>query len=308
MKKAFLTRPSSFRLTFVIAGISAFFMTQTSHAVTLEELRAGLPKQFMGWTSKAEDHIYNEKTIFSYIDGGAEVYRAYNMRQCLSRRYTNRDEPAIVMDIFDMGSSQDAFGVFTHDLDGDVVDLGQGGRFRPGWLSFWKDCFFVSIYMEEETAAAEKAVKELGKQIDSIITHKGDRPKILFRLPSCGLKPESIRYLHHPTILNYHFYLADENILNISSRTDVVFARYRRDEGNALFLLVSYSEAGAATKSLAGFIRHYLPDADQNGIALMENGKWSAAGVKDRLLAIVLEADSRQLAENLLKDVWQDPA
>ncbi|MBW1836659.1 MAG: hypothetical protein JRF71_02165 [Deltaproteobacteria bacterium] len=282
-------------------------MTLTSHAVTLEELRADLPKQFMGWISRAQDQIYNPQTIFSYIDGGAEVYRAYNMRQCLSRRYTNRDGRAIVIDLFDMGSSHDAFGVFTHDPEGDVINLGQDARFRPGWLNFWKDRFFVSIYMEEESAAAEKVVKELGKQVDSIITTRGPRPQILQQLPPQGLKSDSIRYLHHPIILNYHFYLSDENILNLSLHTDAVLAGYERDEGQALLLLVSYPEPEAAQNAHISFFKHYLPDADQNGIAFLENGKWSAALVKGRLLAIVLEADSRTLAKNLLKNVRKNP-
>jgi hypothetical protein len=46
-------------------------------------------------------------------------------------------------------------------------------------------------------------------------------------------------------------------------------------------------------------------DADKNGMAMLENNKWCAAKVKDRLLMIVLEADSRQLAEGLLTAVKQ---
>jgi hypothetical protein len=40
-------------------------------------------------------------------------------------------------------------------------------------------------------------------------------------------------------------------------------------------------------------------------MAMLENNKWCAASVKDRLLTIVLEADSRHLADKLLKAVKQ---
>jgi hypothetical protein len=70
------------------------------------------------------------------------------MRQCLSRRYAASQRPAIVLDVFDMGTSQDAYGVFTHDPAGEAVALGQDGRLRPGWANFWKDRFFVSIYAD----------------------------------------------------------------------------------------------------------------------------------------------------------------
>ncbi|MCK4986197.1 MAG: hypothetical protein KAS40_11790, partial [Desulfobacterales bacterium] len=169
-------------------------MTKASHANTLKDLGARLPKQLRGWTAEPKDRLYDEKTIYSYIDGGAELYKAYNMRQCLSRRYTTANGPSIILDIFDMGTSNDAFGVFTHDTDGNVMDIGQDARFRSGWLSFWKHRYFVSIYMEEETVAAEKAIKALGREVAARIAKKGFRPRILQKLPPEGLVSGSIRY------------------------------------------------------------------------------------------------------------------
>ena len=278
-------------------------MPPSSQAITLEELRSGLPEQIMAWSKETEDQIYTPQTIFGYINGGAEVYKAYNMRRCLSRRYTTPRGPAIVLDVFDMGTSEDAYGVFTHDPAGDVVELGQDGRLRPGWANFWKDRFFVSIYSEEETAAAQKAVRTLGEKVDSLIASRGARPKIIKRLPPEGLLPMSIRYLHHPVILNYHYYLSDENLLNLTSHTEAVLAGYQRDNGQALILLVSYPETKAATKAYVNFNRHYLADADENGLVLLENEKWSASKIYGRLLVVVLEADSRLLAESLLQTV-----
>lgn len=284
-------------------GILAFLMTQTSYATPVDELRSRLPQQIGDWSAEAQDRIFDPTTIFGYIDGGAEVYKAYNMKQCFSRRYTSSNGPAIILDIFDMGSSKDAFGVFTHDTDGDEIDMGQDGRFRPGWLNFWKDRFFVSIYMEEEHEAAEKAVFDLGKRVDGIIAKEGARPGILLKLPVQGLHAASVRYLHHPMVLNYHYFLSDQNILNISEHTEVVLATYTINGEEARLLLAAYLGLDAADDAYSSFLKHYLPDADQSGMALLENKKWSAVQVKGRMLCIVLEADSRQLAEHLLRSV-----
>jgi hypothetical protein len=275
-------------------------MTKASHANTLKDLGARLPKQLRGWTAEPKDRLYDEKTIYSYIDGGAELYKAYNMRQCLSRRYTTANGPSIILDIFDMGTSNDAFGVFTHDTDGNVMDIGQDARFRSGWLSFWKHRYFVSIYMEEETVAAEKAVKALGREVAARIEKKGFRPRILQKLPSEGLVSGSIRYLHHPIVLNSHFYVSDENILNLSANTEAILANYQVVSEAARLLLISYSNLKVAKKSLKSFSKHYLPDADKTGFAEIENGKFAAAFLKDKLLTIILESDSRRLAERLL--------
>ena len=111
---------------------------------------------------------------------------------------------------------------------------------------------------------------------------------------------DHIRFLHHPIILNYHFYLSDQNILNLSPETDVVLATYRQKNKTARLLLVYYAVPETAQKSLTGFLKHYLPDADQTGTARLENGKWASARRKGQLLAAVLEADSRVLTEKLL--------
>ena len=285
----------------ILLTLLVLLMTKASHANTLKELSTQLPKQLRDWTAEPKDRLFDEKTIYSYIDGGAELYKAYNMLQCLSRRYTIANGPSIILDIFDMGTSKDAFGVFTHDTDGKVIDIGQDARFRSGWLSFWKYRYFISIYMEEETAAAEKAVKALGREVAAGIAKKGFRPRILQKLPSEGLVSGSIRYLHHPIVLNYHFYISDENILNISDKTDAILANYQAGREAAQLLLISYSNLKMAKKSLANFSTYYLPDADQNGFAEIENGKFAVAFLKDKLLTIILESDSRRLAERLLK-------
>lgn len=303
MKNVFFIRLSFFSIVFTFICFMVFCMSPKSYAVTLEELRSGLPEQIMTWSKASEDRIYSPQTIFGYINGGAEVYKAYNMRHCLSRRYTTAQGPAIVLDIFDMGSSEDAYGVFTHDPAGEVVNLGQDGRLRPGWANFWKDRFFVSIYAEEETAAAQKAVKTLGEKVDSLIATRGARPKIINRLPPEGLQNMSIRYLHHPVILNYHYYLSDQNLLMLSPRTEAVLAGYQRDNGQALLLLVAYPDTNAAISASTNFNRHYLADADKNGMVLLENQKWSASKIAGRLLVVILEADSRPLAESLLEAV-----
>jgi len=287
-------------------GYSSLMTIEKSHAEQLDVLSSALPGKIGIWTAEPKDRIYDAETIFSYIDGAGEVYRAYNMRSCLSRRYTSPDVPAIVLDIFDMGNSEDAFGVFTHDRDGSAVEVGQGGLYRPGWLSFWKGRFFASIYTEEETEATKEAISELSRVVASVIRDQGPEPGILEKLPPEGLQSKSIRYLHHHTLLNYHFYLADENILNLGQQTDAVLAVYQRSGKRAQLLIVSYPNDKEAAEAHKGLLHYYLPEAKSIGAVLLEDGKWSATGLKNKFLTVVLEADTRPLAENLLREVLEN--
>jgi len=303
MRKISIARTLGLFFILLFIGLSDHIMTNKSYADSLDGLLATLPDQINGWERDSKDRFFDDVTIFDYIDGAGEVYRAYNMRRCLSRRYDMNNGPSIVMDIFDMGSSEDAFGVFTHDQDGESMEIGQGALYRPGWLSFWKGRFFISIYAEEETTATEKTVKELGKVVASLIKTQGPTPSILLNLPSEDLQPRSVRYLHHHIVLNYHFYLADSNILNLGPQTHAALSRYKRGKESARLLLVMYPDAEKAKIALASFLKNYLPEADPQGMALLENGKWCAATLKGKLLAVVLEADSQQFAKRVLTRV-----
>jgi len=138
MDRVLLSRASFSCLILLLIGGFFLTMASDSHADSFEELRANLPERMMDWVAEPGDQLFDRNTIFDYINGGGELYRAYNLQRCLSRRYTTPDGPAIVLDIFDMGTSKDAFGVFTHNTDGNVVHVGQGARSQPGWLRFWK--------------------------------------------------------------------------------------------------------------------------------------------------------------------------
>jgi len=275
-------------------------------ALSLVDLSHGLPDNLHGWKADPEDRFFDDKTIFDYIDGGGEVYRAYNMQLCLARRYTKPDNPAIILDVFDMGSSADAFGVFTHDQEGEAADVGQGGQYRPGWLSFWKSRFFVSVYAEEETDDAEQAVMALGRNVAHLIQDKGQQPAIMSLLPNEGLNQQNIRFLHDHFILNFHYYLSDENFLHLDKETDAALAHYSRSESDALLLLIRYPSESKADTAKESFFQTYFPGDDTDKPAQLENGKWTTATTEGMFLVVILESDSRHLAKGLLKNVTED--
>ena len=275
-------------------------MVSVSDAGPLEELQGVLPEKVLTWSKAEEDQFYDSQTIFDYIDGAGEVYRAYNMQRCLSRRYVPPEGPAIILDIFEMASSYDAFGVFTHDPDGEGLAVGQGAVYRSGWLGLWKGRFFVSLYADEDTEAAKQALRELAGKVASLIKKEGPKPQILSRLPKKGLQATSVRYFHDHPVLNRHYFISTENILRLGGRTEAVLASYQLKEGAAQILLVIYPDAEKAKEAHSSFLRHYLPDADPSGMAKLENKKWCGASVRGPFVAVVLEADSRDIAASLL--------
>jgi len=230
---------------------------ETPAADPFVDLASALPTSILAWDAQAGDQIYDDETIFSYIDGHAEVYLAYNMKSCLSRRYEGPDS-ALVVDVFEMASPEDAFGVFTHDLDGEEMGLGQGSRLRYGWLSMWKGRHFVSIYSEVESEESAAAVLQLGAVLDAAIVEQGELPAVVRELPGQDLDRGSIRFLHSPQILGAHLVVGQGNPFDIDSETPTVLATYRRGEGIARVLVVDYPDearARAVAETLDGALR-----------------------------------------------------
>jgi hypothetical protein len=274
----------------------------------LDSLRSSLPSVVGNWKADGEDRFFDEKSIFDYINGAGEVYRAYNFRKCLARRYADDRDSALILDIFDMGAPGDAYGVFTHDLEGDPIDVGQDGLYRAGWLRFWKGSFFVSVLDEAQTPSSRETAARLAATVAAQIREDGPKPGLVSRLPSPGLQTRSIRYLHDPVILNTHFYISDENILLLGSQVEAVLAEYLRDTGSAMLLMVAYTSEEEARKALQSVLRHYLPDAAKDGAARIENGRWSAVGSGSRFVSFVPEAETGDLARALVAEALDSMA
>jgi hypothetical protein len=245
-----------------------------------------LPEEAAGWKAIDDGQVYDTESIYSYIDGHAEVYMAYGMVRCLSRRYSGPEgEPDIVLDLFEQASPADAYGVFTHDRDGDEVEVGQGGLFRHGWLSFWKDRWFGSVYAEGESEASAAAVLTLGRAVAESIEEVGQIPAMVAELPGEGLESRSVRFLHTQEILNGVVYLGYDNVLRFGPEVDAVVGRYTRPAGNGWLLLVEYPDEAAAEKAEAGGL--------DSGIAVRRRGA---------RLAAVLAPEPAAMADDLLED------
>lgn len=263
-------------------------------------LKGLLPREINGWTAKGEDEVYDSETIFDYIDGAGEVYRSYNFRQLLARRFAKEGQPDIVADLFDMAEAKDAFGVFTHDLEGDDAGIGQGSTYNGGLLSFWKDRFFVSLYAEQETEDAREALFALGRKAASSIRKEGKKPEIVSFLPPEKLAEKDVHYFHNHLILNYHFYVSDENILLLNQQTEAALGVYREKSEKFYLLLVLYPEGKRAWQAYESFSRVYMPDSREPGLVETENKKWTAAIVEEDSLIIVFDAPSSSFAKEMI--------
>lgn len=263
---------------------------------TTSPLGALLPAFAGAWTAATPDHVYQGDGIFEYIDGAGEVYRAYNYQTLISRRYLKAGAADISVELFDMGSSRDAFGVFTHDLEGEDWSIGQDSLYKSGLLQFWRGRYFVSIYADAETAETKAAAADLGKRIAAAIGTDGLRPDLLDLLPGDFRSGGTVRYLHSPVILNYHFFVSRENILRLNETTEAALAARGEKAEKRYLLLIRYPTPAASEEAARSFLAAYLPEIKPAGVSSApslvrtEDGLWTGAARKGVYIAIVFAA------------------
>jgi len=270
-------------------------------------LRQALPAAVSGWMGGREDQVFNRDDIFDYLDGGGEIYLAYDFQFVFVREYVRPDAPSIVVEIYQMSSSQDAFGVFTHDTDGEEMELGQGAIYGAGLLRFWKDTIFVRIMADRETPEAKSVIMEIGARIAAAIPGNGEVPGLIKALQVEGLRPKSRRYFHTLISLNAYLYLANANILNLSPETRAALAQYDREDSTARVILVEYPSAERAADAERRFTEMFLLERYEAGRKMppkkIEDGHFAGLLRKGTYLIIVIEAGEKPVLDWLIKTI-----
>jgi len=252
------------------------------------------------WQAGEEDETYDRDTLYAYMNGGAEVFLAFDFREVFVRRYSRNGAEDIVLDIYDMGSPAEAFGVFSCDREDPAAGIGQGSEFGFGMLRFWRNRFFVTIMTTGEDEAADAAVLDLGRAVAEELGPDGEPPALLKLLPTDGLIDDRTSYFHSNINLNNRYFITSENILGLGNDTECVFAEYKGDGAESVKLLVvSYPESARADATFDSFILGYMPEAGESGLAKMEDGGWTLAAVHDEYLSIVFDAPTEDHARRI---------
>jgi len=262
-----------------------------------------VPAEVTGWKWDGKEMKYDSKSVFQYMDGAAELYLAYGFQNLTVRRFEKVNQPAITLELYEMASPEDAYGVFSFERQDEDIGIGQGSEFGGGLLRFWKGKYFVSIYSEGEGAEVESAILKAGRDAANSIPSGGQEPRLIGFIPGKehGLVDESIRYLRSHILLNQRFFIAHQNILNLSRRTEAVLAQYTREKQKVHLLLIRYPNVKEAKDAHQSFMGAYLPDAGGKDRLKTEDQKWTMARERGEGVIVVFGAPTAADAEALLK-------
>ena len=261
-----------------------------------------LPAEIEGWRPAEADARYTPDTLYEYIDGAAELYRAFDFQRGISRRYVRPDQgdATVTVDVFELARPEDAFGLFAHGREGTpdevlVPDVGQGAQASDGVFVFWKGREYVSILGYPETPPVRALVPQLARAIAAAITETGHEPALLDALPLPGRVEASVRYFHHPLLVNDLVFVSNENVLAIEHDCEAVLACYREADGRSVLALVAYPTAERAQQAEERF-RSALLAGRADVVQRKPDGRWNGCRRDGTRLVVVLDAPSEASA------------
>jgi hypothetical protein len=259
-----------------------------------------LPDMLADWTRTGDDEFYDQKTIFKYMDGAGEVYLSFAFQRLLVRRYVQPGGAEVIVELYDMGNAADAFGIFSRNRQGKEAGIGQGSEARSGYLVFWRDRYFATVFAGTDDDGARNAVPVFGRAIADRIPGRGAVPVLVSWLPPGGLRDTSIRYFHKHTDLNEHYFIADDNILDLGPQTEAVIANYLAQPYEMYLLLIRYPTGQSADAAFTKYAEAFLPETDPVQGAQLEDGSWTAAERIGEVIVAIYDAPSAEQALELM--------
>ncbi|MFC1580932.1 DUF6599 family protein [Thermodesulfobacteriota bacterium] len=299
------------------------------------EKTSALPETIGSWTRPDAARIIDSSNIFKYMNGAGELYLAYGFDRLEVYEYTSDQHDSILVEVYFMKTSNDAFGLLSMDWGGEPVAIHAGNPspsnpavsptvralYGQGLLRIWADTVYARVMAYRETAESKQAVLSLGRKIGEGRKVPGE-PALLKILPEAvestwKLKKDRVAYLRSHLVLNSIYYLSHQNILRLDHSTEAVTATYESISGagagkKVQLLFVRYANTEHALEALSYFHSTYLHDhkkefnkrtTDKRGNFFHIEDGWMGYLRDGRCLAVVFECPDRRTAESFLKHI-----
>jgi hypothetical protein len=147
-----------------------------------------------GAVAKESALFYGPDNLYEYMDGAADIFVLYGVRQLLHADLRARSAH-ISIDVFDMGSADSAFGMYAAERppDSHFIAIGAEGYQYEGMLNFLQDRYYVKLLGFGD--GAEAILDTIARALSARIGTNPALPALLSKLPQDNRKPHSELYM-----------------------------------------------------------------------------------------------------------------
>ena len=176
--------------------------------------------QIKGWKANGDIHTYKPANLWEYIDGAANLYLEYNFK-LLKLREFQKNNTIVMVEIYDMGTPINAFGIYATERpdDTDLLSIGTEAVVVPPYNALMlKDSFYVKVMIEKGELDLKNGEGIL-RDVAAFLPGKTDFPDELKLLPEKNIVPGSIKY-------------TTKGYMGLGELNNIVFADYKDPDGN----------------------------------------------------------------------------
>jgi hypothetical protein len=288
-----------------------------------------LPVNIGMWKKADSFKKITSKNIFDYMNGAGELYVGYRFDHLEVYEYTSQEQEDILVELYFMKTSDDAFGLLSLDWGGESVDLNKtqiaaSGTERYIWpralygeglLRLWSDKMYARVMAYRDTPESKKAVLTIGHSIV-----KGRRnppiPSMLKSFPDSIqskwlLKKDRTSFFRSHLVFNSLYYLGHENMLDLGLMSEAVISTYERKSAEGInriqLLFVKYGSNELALSAINHFHSVYLPEysvsLEQSFNVFSIENSWLGYRIEDSIVAFVFECPDEETIRAILSEI-----
>ncbi len=159
--------------------------------------------------------FYNPDSLYQYIDGGADIYLLYDFQFLLHQDFKS-GAAELTTDIFDMGSPEDAFGMYASERSPsyNYIPAGVEGYRGKGTLVFLQDRYYVKL--AGSGANADALLDQFARALSARIGGVRSLPALLQKLPQEHRVTHSEQYMRKDPL--GHAFLSPAYVVAYASR------------------------------------------------------------------------------------------
>jgi len=204
-----------------------------------------LPSTAGGWTRTDSVDVYAGKDLFLLIDGGADLFYEYGFVRVFSSEYSRVPDRSATTELYEMGSPEAAYGLFTSFTvgAGTSVPAGQEGVLGEGYCIFWKGSYVAMLTDASADSASGAMLLQLAGHLDPEIRQTGSLPGLCTLLREAALDSRTMVFVRGKLALGNQLPYAWATSL---PPADGVVG----ESGGSRYLILEYKNVAAAEAAL----------------------------------------------------------
>ncbi|HME44496.1 MAG TPA: DUF6599 family protein [Syntrophorhabdales bacterium] len=246
-----------------------------------------------GWSMDGKVATYNPENLYKYIDGEAELYMPYGFRKAATVMYAKPGDKdiGIVVNVFEMGSLLDAFGIYANYRTPALkqAKAGAEGFLDESQLMFYQDRYFIQIEASGALTEGGPLFRSCAEAISRNLPDSKQKPRELDFLNVPEAVPLTERY-YASGLLGHSFFgrgFTGEVMIGKEQAKSVVMLGESEEAASGIFTeygkYLKESKAVPQVSIDKGGTALHVIDPLYKGVVLQQSGKYvvGVVGLKD---------------------------